>query len=332
MEPLVSVRCICYNHAKYLRQALDSVLCQRTNFPYEILVHDDASTDGSQEIIREYMNKYPDCIHAILQTENQFSQGRFPGSILGEMVRGEYSITLECDDFWQDEYKLQKQVDALRTHPECVMCVHRTEAYNESGIPTGLFIPMEQLQEGVLPQDKIVEYIANTAQFHTSSRLIRTKAYEALSQAPYYTKRKKVGDLPAILCLSQQGPFYYLPDTMTGYRMNSEGSYSKRLLEDYTFYCEERTEMREMWLLFGRCHPQYQEIALQQAEYCGTKEVLARLSLGSAEEYRLVHNEPYYQYYKKLPLCEKIKGWMRVHIPQSVEIWRVFKSLVKHEQ
>lgn len=336
MEPLVSVKCICYNHAKYLRQALDGVMNQKTDFPYEVLIHDDASTDGSQEIIREYMRRYPGRIRAVLQTENQCSQGKNPSDILVSMVRGKYFVVLECDDFWQDEYKLQKQADALNKHPECVVCVHRTELYDEKGVSKGLFQPQEQLPEGVLKQEMLVEYIANTCQFHSSSRMIRTKTYDEVLQIPYFAYRKKVGDLPLALGLSQQGPFYYLPDAMTGYRLSSVGSYSSQMAEDPVFYREERAELREMWLRFGQCHPQYKEIALLQAEWFGIKEIQSRLSEKShgeyREEYRLVHSDPYYQYYKKFPLHEKAKYWMRFYIPQSVTIWRFVKSLVKHEK
>lgn len=336
MEPLVSVMCVCYNHAKYLRQALDGVMNQKTDFPYEVLIHDDASTDGSQEIIREYMRRYPGRIRAILQTENQYSQGQKPSEFLYALARGKYYISLECDDFWQDEYKLQKQADALNRHPECVMCVHRTEFYDEKGVSTGQFFPQEQLPEGVLKQEMLVEYIANTCHFHISSRLIRANGYNALRQEPYWANRKMIGDVPMALCLSQQGPFYYLPDAMTGYRMNSNGSYSCRMNGDPVFFRERRAELQKMWLSFGECYPQYKQIALQKAEHYGIEEIQSRLSVNShgeyREEYYLVHSDPYYKYYKKLPLHKKAKYWIRFYIPQSVTIWRFVKSLVKHEK
>lgn len=125
-NPLVSISCVTYNHAPYIRQCLDGFINQKTNFPFEILVHDDASTDGTANIIEEYQKKYPELIKAICRKENQFSKG-----IRGINVRynfprakGKYIAMCEGDDFWIDEYKLQKQYDFLERNPDHVLCCH----------------------------------------------------------------------------------------------------------------------------------------------------------------------------------------------------------------
>ena len=112
--PTVTVVAICYCHKKYLPAALDSVLAQETDFPFEVLVHDDASPDGSAAIIREYAARYPRIIRPVLEQENQFSRGIkallqavLPG------IRGKYIAYLDCDDFWTDSHKLQQQVDLM---------------------------------------------------------------------------------------------------------------------------------------------------------------------------------------------------------------------------
>lgn len=112
MEPLVSICCITYNHKEYIRDALDGFLSQRTDFPYEILINDDASTDGTADIIREYEQKYPEKIRALLQTENQYSKGitNPSGAFNFPRVRGRYVAMCEGDDYWTDPEKLQKQV------------------------------------------------------------------------------------------------------------------------------------------------------------------------------------------------------------------------------
>ncbi len=117
---LVSISCITYNHAPYIRQCLDGFLMQQCNFGFEVLIHDDASNDGTQEIIREYQQKYPDIIRPIYQSQNQWSQG-----VRGIMARfnfpraqGKYIALCEGDDYWTDPLKLQKQVDFLEKHPE----------------------------------------------------------------------------------------------------------------------------------------------------------------------------------------------------------------------
>ena len=121
--PLVSIRCLVYNHEPYLRQCLEGFVMQKTNFPFEAIVHDDASTDGSAAIIREYAEKYPDIIKPIYETENQYSKR--DGSIrriMDEHMRGKYIAMCEGDDYWIDPQKLQKQVELLEANPNVSLC------------------------------------------------------------------------------------------------------------------------------------------------------------------------------------------------------------------
>ena len=127
---MVTIRCLTYNHEQYIRQCLDGFVMQKTNFRFEAIVHDDASTDGTVEIIREYAEKYPDIIKPIFETENQYSKrdGSI-GRIMNEHTHGKYIAICEGDDYWTDPYKLQKQVDFLESHPDYVMCSHRHNDY-----------------------------------------------------------------------------------------------------------------------------------------------------------------------------------------------------------
>ena len=134
--PLVSIWCTVYNHEPYVRQCLDGFVMQRTNFPFEAIVHDDASTDGSAAIIREYAEKYPDIIKPIYETENQYT---IPGAfrrILEAALHpdSKYVAICEGDDYWTDPEKLQIQVDFLERHPDYSMCFHRANTIiHESG-------------------------------------------------------------------------------------------------------------------------------------------------------------------------------------------------------
>ena len=122
---MISVICITYNHEKYIRKCLDGFIMQETDFPYEVLVHDDASTDNTAAIVHEYEILYPDIIKPIYQTENQYSKGKaITRDIIFPKCRGKYIALCEGDDYWIDTGKLQKQFDALETHPEIDMCVH----------------------------------------------------------------------------------------------------------------------------------------------------------------------------------------------------------------
>ena len=114
---MVTIQCLTYNHEPYIRQCLDGFVMQKTNFRFEAIVHDDASTDGTADIIREYAEKYPDIIKPIIETENQYS--KHDGSldrIMDEHTHGKYVAFCEGDDYWIDPLKLQKQVDFLESN------------------------------------------------------------------------------------------------------------------------------------------------------------------------------------------------------------------------
>jgi glycosyltransferase involved in cell wall biosynthesis len=120
---LVSVCTITYNQAPYIRQCLDAILMQKTTFPFEMLIHDDASTDGTADIIREYEARFPEIIKPIYQTENQYSKGiTFISKFNYERARGKYIAMCEGDDYWTDPLKLQKQVDFLERNPDYSIC------------------------------------------------------------------------------------------------------------------------------------------------------------------------------------------------------------------
>lgn len=135
--PLVSICCLSYNHAPYIRESLEGFLMQKTSFPIEILIHDDASTDGSDDIIKEYAEKYPDIIFPMYETVNQYSNGH-QGTIDIEFnysrARGKYIAYCEGDDYWTDPLKLQKQVDFMESHPDYSVCFHRySRLYTNTG-------------------------------------------------------------------------------------------------------------------------------------------------------------------------------------------------------
>ena len=128
---IVSIKCLVYNHEPYLRQCLNGFVMQKTNFRFEAIVHDDASTDKSADIIREYAEKYPDIIKPVYETENQYS--KHDGSlsrIMNSHLRGKYVAMCEGDDYWTDPLKLQKQVDFLEAHPDYGMVHSHAKIYN----------------------------------------------------------------------------------------------------------------------------------------------------------------------------------------------------------
>lgn len=132
-NPLVSIVCTTYNHQDYIKETLDSFLFQKINFPIEIIVHDDASTDFTPQIIKEYEQKYPELFVCIYREKNWYSQGKdIWGYLFSTVARGKYIALCEGDDYWTDPFKLQKQVDFLEKNDDYGMVYTKANIYNES--------------------------------------------------------------------------------------------------------------------------------------------------------------------------------------------------------
>lgn len=132
-KPIVSICCITYNHASYIRECLNGFVMQETNFPLEIIIHDDASTDGTAEIIKEYEEKYPGIVKPIYQEENQYSKGirGITAKYTFPKAQGKYIALCEGDDYWTDPLKLQKQVNYLEQNPSIAICYHHVDYVDE---------------------------------------------------------------------------------------------------------------------------------------------------------------------------------------------------------
>lgn len=215
----VSVYCLVFNHGKYLRSALDGFIRQKVNFPFEVIVHDDCSTDNSASIINEYAIKYPNIIRPIYQKENQYSKGiNIKHTFIAPLVKGDYVAVCEGDDYWCDDLKLQKQVDFLDNHPEYIACVHDTLQKNQND---GSSFRMLDFGED---RDITLEDILKGRCYHTSSVLYRTQMI--FSCPPFYKAAKAFGDVPLAIDLALNGKIRYLNDVMSVYRHGTIGSWS----------------------------------------------------------------------------------------------------------
>lgn len=232
-DPVVSICCVCYNHEKTLRRALDGLLAQECNFPFEILIHDDASTDHSQEIIKEYLEKYPDRIHAILQTENQYSKRiSYYRKYFFPMVRGRYIAFCECDDYWCDTKKLQTQIDVLEANKSCSVCVHGSYKITLEGKKMNEVFPPVRIPESIITAEQFIDYELGQGKwmFQLASYVVR---YEVLANYykeafdNYATKFAHVGDLPMLLYCATQGDIYYVNRYMSCYTVDSGGFMSR---------------------------------------------------------------------------------------------------------
>ena len=131
--PLVSVCCFAYNHENYIKDAIRGFLIQETDFSFEIIIHDDASTDKTKKIIRKYEKSYSKIIRPIYQKENQYSKGKRIAPIVIKQSRGKYIALCDGDDYWVDPYKLQKQATFLEKNSDYVITYHDSQPFDETG-------------------------------------------------------------------------------------------------------------------------------------------------------------------------------------------------------
>lgn len=228
-EIMVSVICMAYNHEKYIRRCLDGFVNQKTNFKYEVLINDDASTDKTADIIREYEMKYPEIIKPIYQTENQYSQGvSIVKTQLIPRTQGIYIASCEGDDYWIDNYKLQKQFDFMESHPEYSMCVHRAiyRSVNNEGSFTDNVVPKILKGQDFNVEDTILGGGALVA----TNSMFRRK--ELFLNMPSCFKAKGFSDYQTIMYATMVGKLYCFEDVMSVYNYCTPGSWTSRVWSD----------------------------------------------------------------------------------------------------
>jgi glycosyltransferase involved in cell wall biosynthesis len=214
----VSVVTTAYNHEKYIRQTIEGIVSQKTDFKFELLINDDCSGDGTADIIREYEAKYPDIIKPIYQSENQYSKGVNVARMLVMRATGEYVAFCEGDDYWCDEDKLQLQVDVLKAHSEYAACVHQTTELN---CLTGAERRMAYRDgDGVISFTDVIQ--GGNRAFQMSSLLVRRELMLD-PQLDELSGVSRIGDYPLSIFLALHGGIYYMNRAMSVYRCFSSG-------------------------------------------------------------------------------------------------------------
>jgi len=219
-EILVSVACIAYNHEKYIAEAIESFLMQQADFNFEIIIHDDASTDATADIIRDYAGKHPGIIVPILQVENQYSKGV---NILQSVVsgaRGKYAAICEGDDFWTSRDKLRKQAAYMEGHPECGMCFHSSEIVGGKG--PAMIRPYSE--SCVSPTEDII--VGGGGFMATNSIMYRK---DIMEDPPEFYMSSPIKDFPLQIFTSTKQYAYYIDEVMSAYRVGAEGSWTSRM-------------------------------------------------------------------------------------------------------
>ena len=224
-KPVVSICCLAYNHEPYIEDALEGFLIQETDFPFEVLIHDDASTDRTPDIIREYEAAYPHIIKPIYQKENQYSKHvKISATYQFPRAQGEYIAFCEGDDYWNNNQKLQKQVNYMRAHFDCSIVAHLA---NLLIADTNKIVPYlsSKYMNYVNRRITIKDILVNLALFPTASMLFKTELYKRNN-----TLFLDICDFDYAykIILLSEGYGFILPEVMSVYRKGVIGSWTDR--------------------------------------------------------------------------------------------------------
>lgn len=316
-QPLVSICCITYNHKDYIRSALEGFLSQDTVFDYEILVYDDASTDGTADIIREYAAHYPKRIHPILSEENQYSRGVSNTSVFNfSRVRGKYVFMCEGDDYWTDPCKLQRQTEYLMAHPHCSLCFHPAVIESVDGSRTeGMMRPYKgnrKIQPG--------EIVDKTSGYPTASLAFPARVIKEL---PDYYLNCPVGDIPMQLMMAAEGYAWYMDKPMCVYRVGVKSSWTTLMKQgDYEKKQKKYYEdMRKMYEAFDRStEGKFHQETVRAAER------IYFLTQVNTKHYDIVMKREYRRFFRELSL--RTRFFIRFEI-LAPGLYRRLQNLVR---
>lgn len=306
-EALVTVILPTHNHAPYIARAIDSVLMQETDFPFDILLHDDASTDGTADICRDYAKRYPDKINLIAQEVNQYQiDRRIQRNILFPRVKAKYTAILDGDDYWLSPYKLQKQIGYLEAHPDCTLCISGADKVWADGTL------ITRTEMAPYDQDCVVnpnDLIRGGGGFCATNTIVApTKLLQAMPDFCGYTE---VEDLPVQLWCGLNGYAWYIAENLMAYCYAVPGSWSTR-----QYAAERDTRMKT--------HESIKAQLLAFDEYTKGRYHEAFLDAIHVQEYhmlcldhdlRTVKRPPYREIYRRQTVKRKIRLHLERYCP-----------------
>lgn len=317
MEPFVSICCTAYNHERYIAQTLDGFLSQRVDFPFEVLIHDDVSTDGTAGIIRQYAQRYPDIVLPVFQTENQYSKGvpinetfNFP------RARGRYIALCEGDDYWCDPNKLARQIARMESDPTCTFSFTNGYIHDENGIsPDREFLPYYEAErpwyKGHSARYELDE-IARLSFIPTAGIVMRTSTLRSLPDT--FLKPCEHGDLRMKLYLTAAGHAWYEHVYGCVYRENVSGSAMQ-------IWKKERRDK-----LYARCQTVVDMVDDVDA-FSGGRAGEGLKTVRDHYLWVMAHNAPSLQalfsgevgrVYRTLPVPERLRCALRLMLPKGL--------------
>jgi glycosyltransferase involved in cell wall biosynthesis len=219
--PFVSVLCQAFNHSKFIEQCLSGILMQKTDFLVEVLVHDDASTDNTADIIREFEVRFPGVVKPIYQAVNQFSQNKKVFSrIQLPRANGKYVAICEGDDYWTDPFKLQKQVDFLEAHEDFAICHHNLNVIYDESTKESHFANSPDQKEVTTIED-----LAYGNYIYTASCVFRNRLFD---EFPDWFSKCTIADYPFHMLNARYGKIKYFPEVMAVYNVHKGGVWENK--------------------------------------------------------------------------------------------------------
>ena len=314
--PLVSVCCLAFNHEKYIRKTFEGIFSQKVNFEFEIIVHDDASTDNTRKIIDEFDIKYPGIIKKLYQKENQYSKGINPyHTYIRPQIRGKYVADCECDDYWTDDHKLQKQIDFLEHNLEFSICGHsfKTVDSNEKLL---FYDGRKGRGDHII---SIEDTILNHAMPQTASMVYRA---ELIHDEPEFFRKLKVGDYPLRVYMALKGKFYYLDSTMSCYRRHGGDSWTTSVNKNIK---ELEIHLNKVMIFLDELDKytdyRYLDIIKERKSYCNF------LLLLNKKKYKQLFNNSYFQ---SLKAKKKVYYILKLNFPKLLQNLEKVKNIISN--
>lgn len=303
-EIIVSIICNTYNHEKYIEQAIQGFIKQQTEFNYEILIHDDASTDNTVKIIKKYEDRYPEIIKPIYQQKNQYSID-FNNilQIQFQRAKGKYIAFCEGDDFWIDIRKLSKQVHVLNHHPELDLCVHSAKLY-QFNHEIGRIAPKSE--NCIITIEEMI--LGGGGYVATNSLMFRSSLLKSI---PHFLKIHPI-DYAFQMYASTRGGALYLNEDMSVYNYMNPGSWTEKGSKNSDFAIHEVTKCIEMLAAFDSyTNCKYSQL-ISNCIMHGEYEIL--WIRGEMKE--IIRNK---KIYGLLSSKEKFRVWFRAIFPELYE-------------
>ncbi|MFY8285227.1 glycosyltransferase [Pseudoalteromonas sp. SSMSWG5] len=241
-KPVVSVLCNTFNQKMYIEDAFRGFLIQKTDFSFEVIVHDDASTDGTSDIVKKYARRYPKIFKPVIQTVNQYSQGKKPSLLSSKHAKGEYFALCEGDDFWVDDSKLQKQLLTLISSNEVELCFGSAIGLNGNGECIKIANYSDSRKHFSLAE--VIR--GGGGMMPTASLLLKRTVFDNI---PGWFKLAPVGDYYLQVLASKNAGAIFLPDTLIVYRVAASNSWSVNRFKNLTADSILREYQQRLWAI-----------------------------------------------------------------------------------